>query len=600
MLPRFFQRRSARDPGSAPHQIAEANAVESPGPEWFLVQTGSELLRGAGQVGELETLAGVTEVVFREYYLATLLRVAEFAQELPASEAHHHAGRRGLLTHLLEVATGALRRRRAHFLPPGASPEEMGRESDAWTFAVFAAALLHDIGKPVVDQRIEIYLPSGDRVAWNPWAGSMIDQGGAWYRMEFARGGGYQLHERIVPLLAPRMLPVPAYEWIVAEPQRLSAWLGSLNADAANGGEIYQITSEADHDSTAASLTGRQVQVPGAKVVPLFERLISALRRSIDDGSFPMNRNGAGGWLIGDDLWLVSKRVADDLRKTMISEGQSGVPSKNLRIFDELLDRGVLLPSADGRAVWSASVQGDGWSHELTLVRAQASRIWTNGQDGPAQFQGLVQVAEAATAALAANTPAPTPAPGNPVTSAAVSGSAALGPSEATPSPGSNEAALALLDGLMPSTQGDPATERPPSPAPAAVEEPSPPSMAGDSPAPPANLGRQFLAWLQDGVSTGKITVNSTGARVHVVAEGVLLVSPVIFRMAGSDLSADWKKMQGKFLKLKLHRQPTAGMNIVKYRVDGGNNIQGLLIGDPGIVFPGDCPPVNDMLQSVT
>ena len=613
-----------REPEPASLRLVESDRPAQPGPEWFPVQSGEELLLGAGQVAELETLAGVTAVVFREYYLQTLIRIAEFAQELPASEAHHHAGRRGLLTHLLEVAVGALRRRRAHFLPPGATPEEMGRESDAWTFAVFTAALLHDIGKPVVDQRIELYLDSGDRAPWNPWAGSMVAQGAAWYRMEFARGGGYPLHERIVPLLAPQVLPPLAYQWIVAEPQRLSAWLGALNSDSATGGELYEITGQADQESTTASLTGTQARVPGAHVVPLFERLVSALRRRIDKDHFPMNRNGAGGWLIGNDLWLVSKRVADELREAMISEGQSGVPTKNHRIFDELLARGVLLPTPDERAVWSATVQGDGWSHELTLIRARADRIWSDEQQRPAQFQGTVNVlAGAAAPAETHSPPAANAIPSHPPQAATsapnVAGSE---PPGGEPAPGSNEAALALFDSLPPdapppSTQAiesaaptesrEPIGSVQPTPVqPLANSSPPPSPPAASPPAPissatagqPESLGRQFLAWLQDGVNTGQIAVNGTGARVHVVHEGVLLISPVIFRMGGSALNADWKKVQAKFLKLKLHQQH-GRINIVTYRIDGGTDIKGLLIGDPRVLFPDERPPVNGVLQAV-
>lgn len=68
-----------------------------------------------------------------------------YVQQLPASEAHHHCDRGGLLAHGLEVALHALKLRRGHLLPQRADTEEIVAKRDIWTFAIFSAALLHDI-----------------------------------------------------------------------------------------------------------------------------------------------------------------------------------------------------------------------------------------------------------------------------------------------------------------------------------------------------------------------------------------------------------------------------------------------------------------------
>lgn len=81
---------------------------------------------------------------------------AEFVQLLPASESHHHAEPGGLFTHTMEVANFALDYRRGQILPKGAPPEAIGEQAHRWTYAVFIAALLHDVGKPIADVRVQL------------------------------------------------------------------------------------------------------------------------------------------------------------------------------------------------------------------------------------------------------------------------------------------------------------------------------------------------------------------------------------------------------------------------------------------------------------
>jgi hypothetical protein len=49
-------------------------------------------------------------------------------------------------------APSAGNRRRTYLLPPGAPTEVIDAQADLWSYACFTAVLLHDIGKPAVDQ----------------------------------------------------------------------------------------------------------------------------------------------------------------------------------------------------------------------------------------------------------------------------------------------------------------------------------------------------------------------------------------------------------------------------------------------------------------
>jgi len=123
-------------------------------------------------VAEIQELCGFPKEHFSALVMPLLRSVAEWCQAFPASEAHHHARPFGLLDHTLEVAILALRLRRGILLPEGATAETLAEYQDRWTYGVLAAALIHDLGKPAIDQTVTLYArgrPTGE--TWNPWAG---------------------------------------------------------------------------------------------------------------------------------------------------------------------------------------------------------------------------------------------------------------------------------------------------------------------------------------------------------------------------------------------------------------------------------------------
>ncbi|HHI94879.1 MAG TPA: hypothetical protein ENK04_15470 [Gammaproteobacteria bacterium] len=152
-------------------------------------------------IREIQQLAGIPQPHWRTFYLDALLSYANYVQLLPASEAHHHAGRGGLLVHGLEVALHALRLRRAHLLPQGADTEEIVAKREVWTYAVFSAALLHDIGKPLMDQDITRYDHRGEDLGpWDALTSPLSPN--TWYHIRFRRDREHRLHERVAPLLS--------------------------------------------------------------------------------------------------------------------------------------------------------------------------------------------------------------------------------------------------------------------------------------------------------------------------------------------------------------------------------------------------------------
>ncbi|MBK1734870.1 hypothetical protein CKO15_06110 [Halorhodospira abdelmalekii] len=477
---------------------------------------------------------------------------AALVQGLPASEAHHHAGLGGLLDHGLETALYSLQRRQGHILPPHAEPEQIVHEADVWSYAVLVLALTHDLGKIVVDQHITLYDANGQRLGhWDPWQGSMLERGATWYAVRYIPERAHRLHEPVSALLAHRVIPPAGLSWIARHRELLTLWSAALHGRLEDAGIIGQLLHQADRESVAQNLGGDRPAPVGAVKQPLGERLLTTLRYLVREGSLPLNRNGAAGWLQGEDLWLVSKRISDALREQLHEEGFHSIPSRNERLFDVFQEYGLIVPNGD-RAIWRAHVTGDGWQHELTLLRMQASRIWPDAEQRPADFDGQIEpLTSEATATVEADPPPETRSDADPVEEAAP---------ESAPKQAEEEQADAK-----------PHAEHPV----AAM-----PPLSGDA-------GEAFWAWLTTSIEQDQISMNTTDARVHIIEteEGelaVLLVSPGIFQDFGREHSIEWQHVQKRFLKKRLHVKTARGTNIHRYIAQGERRQSEL----KGVVIP--------------
>jgi len=112
--------------------------------------------------------------------------------------------------------------------------------------------------------------------------------------------------------------------------------------------------------------------------------------------------------------------------------------------------------------------------------------------------------------------------------------------------------------------------------------------------ADPSRPGKMFIEWLRVGVRSGATAVNAPGARVQVVEEGVLIVSPGVFK----DFDAShWQAVQNDLLDMSIHI-PHGGNHLRCWNVRGrdGAFVRGILLADASLLF--DSPPsVNPVLE---
>lgn len=523
------------------------------------IRTADVLLKPRGQaLAEIQELCGFPPEHFTALVLPLLRSVAEWCQAMPASEAHHHARPFGLLDHSLEVAILALRLRRGILLPEGASAEVLAEHQDRWTYAVLAAALIHDLGKPAIDQIVTLFMRGrSTRENWNPWAGPMTKISADSYQAVYRKDRRHRLHDRAKPMFVPWWVPPHSVQWMAADMNLLAEWIAVLHGESS--GPLVGIVNQADSASVARDLQG-SVSVPlleqpsptppqtsllrrDAGPRPLHERLLIALRHLIQEGELPLNRNGAAGWSTPDGLWMVSKRTADALRQHLIGIGVGGIPNSNERIFDVLQEHGVLIPNGD-RAIWKASVTNGEWRHTLTLLRFSLPAVWPKSEDWPEEFAGLVTWDEADYTSQDAGKPRLIPIHDEPHN---------------------------MQEQSISYVQHD---------------------LAGNTPHAQQNSPEHlFLKWLREGVASRKLEINTKNARIHRIAEGLILVSPAIFQdfamQNGNEL--EWKHVQTRVRKLGMHRKTGTGENFHTFLAEGQRKsgmLKGMLFPDEYAVLP--------------
>ncbi len=189
-------------------------------------------------------------------------------------------------------------------------------------------------------------------------------------------------------------------------------------------------------------------------------------------------------------------------------------------------------------------------------------------------------------------------------------------------------AARTVHDAALPAPPGrliEPAAPRAliPGPSAAAGSTPDPvvlmprlpelPQQAASRQAEPSATALAFIQWLQQGLASRELKYNESGAPVHFTAEGMALVSPLIFkqyaRETGPEAQADIMglQVQREVLKAGWHLMVAAKgagkVNIVRYEVLGRGGVPVsklsavVLTAPDRFVLP--VPPVNPVLKLV-
>lgn len=580
-----------------PNVLSAARTAEAASGDGVAVEPSAQLLAPFQALTDaIRVSVGVPDSHWQKLYLPVLHNYAAVCQRLPASEAHHHAEPGGLLRHGLETLFEAILARRKHLLPPGAPAEEIAAQEDLWTYAAATSALLHDVGKPIADLLVTYVTPADTKPqTWQPLT-ALLPQG-TYYRYRFRSGREYQRHELLPPLLAHRILPAEGIDWLASQPAVFDAWLATISS-AESAGPLSIIAHEADGASVARDLSGGiRTRSPAARARPVAERLLTGLRHLVKESVITLNRPGASGFVADGSLWLVSKRVLDDLRDHLAREGQTGIPARNDRLMDELQQWHVIEPNGE-QAVWYCDIRVGDWYQTLSCLRVRLDRFWADPAEAPAVDGVSV-------------TPAPrTASRGVDACHEQAASQSLVGAAEARPATSSSESSLPTVPSCTLELKGAtaPVKTAPPSPVNlseeqrslhrhAALQAASPDSAAEDVDG--VDVGMRFVQWLKDNLRDGRLEVNTPRARVHVIPEGLALITPGIFR----DFSPEhWDRAQKRFQKLKVHKKTDKDTNIWTCQVmkdRKSSTVKVMLIPDAADLLGIEIPEPNPVMTLV-
>ena len=348
---------------------------------------------------------------FEAMYGKPIARYCEVVQLLPASQAHHHAYPGGLIVHTLSVIEYAINERQKYTLPLASEPEVIEAQKNLWTYAVFVAALLHDIGKAVT---MAWYIDAAQDKIRNPAAGTLLQQGCKHYTLKFRPTQYYKLHERLGLLYLSQLLDSTSLDYLTRDLDIFGEVLGYVSADKASWGSIGAIVSTADQMSVAddlriASQTGRPRQFAGAELENFGERLLKAFRLLIEERKLAANRPGAILYLSDDQryVYAVAKTIAEKLREKMQLLGATDVPADNTRIFDELQQHGLIEATATGHAIFNihVSIPHANFEQDFTTLKIDSRKLFSVASM-PAKMAGSVREGDKA-ATDSAVTPPP-------------------------------------------------------------------------------------------------------------------------------------------------------------------------------------------------
>jgi len=414
---------SLNDPVPLPGDIpSPAPVVRGSSEGWLRILRAEELFTLVQSEKAMEAMwrqSRLSAQVWQRDLRPALRRYAEYVQLMPASESHHHAHVGGLLAHTLEMTLAAMTWRNGHFFPEGAAVEEMDAQRDEWTYVVFFAALLHDIGKIMSDLRVSwACLDMSAPLRWVPLSGPLTEmaqlRAGGEYLVEFTPKSArdYQAHSKLPMMLLQQIAPPSALSFLARRPQAFEA-LSQYLSGTDKTSLLATIVRKADQTSTQQALAGgNRARFATSTSVPLIDLLMQSVKDMLRSGTaLPLNRSGAAGWVYDGAIWLVAKRLADGVRQHIKKQHpEESVPgeNKNDRLFDTWQEYGCIqLNPQTGQAVWYVQVHGGAgspdddaqaeeggasYTHTLTVLRFPLDKLFADPAQYPAPMAGRIEV----------------------------------------------------------------------------------------------------------------------------------------------------------------------------------------------------------------
>ena len=602
-----------------------------------------ELLGLGNKIKSIERITSVGTEYFNELYRPAIELFIESVQLAPASTAHHHSGPGGLATHTIDVIERALRQRKSFELPLNADSEIIFQQEHFWTYSIFIGALLHDIGKMITSTLI--VLDNGK--IWNPHQSSLLNSGANSYQIRFDYNP-YKYHTQLANSFF-HIIPEKGRGWLAQYPDIFSELCAWLYGDYYEFGMIGKIIRFADGQSVAANLKigGEQTRFINAPEIPLIEKMMTALRELLQTGALKINGvEGSSGWCMGSFTYLVCGTVADKVRSYLLKLGSTDIPGDNTRLFDIWQEHGYAISNQSDAAIWLIKIND---RFKLTVLKFETNRLFHPSKQ-PGEFLGQISVIENNQVIDQNDDQVKKPVAETNIqhqatesiiqtdltqgTETHVQGDYKTGSdheqntvsTQSEPeSPGSaadlttnNRKNTPVKDFYMDEIQVTGELKQ-------SIEgnkQGSTPDYQKISKLPDdlkledPDIAKHFITWIKEGLQERKIQVNNSKALVHVVKEGVLIVTPIAFKKfiwdnklntSGGNINKQMTRIQDRLKttmeKKKLHRRTKSGLNIHTYHINGDSKsakIKCWLLPVKTIFENSKPPSINPVLENAS
>ncbi len=374
----LFSRRKAR-----PSDSQELDYNQLP------VMSAEELIVFTGQQNRIRSIKRIVQVDDRHWqvmYLDVIYNFAEIVQLMPASQAHHHAVPGGLFIHTLEVIEQAMNLRKKYALPAFADIEVQNRERHAWSYAVFVAAILHDIGKRIT----MCAFITDDKKVHGPFDGPLSATNKKSYKLVFLDSKYHVMHEQ-VGLALIDIVPPLGKSFLFSHLNIVRDMMAYIHGEQRKDNILAEIISLADQRSTGASLMHTPThKFKGASMENMGQRIMTQLRQMIASNDFAINSNNANIYTTKDGFtYGVSKVIVDGIRKEMAKNSQTDIPADNNRIFDIFQEYGLAeINPRTNKLIHNICIYHNGTTRVFTVLKFRTEKLFMTT---PSHFEGVIE-----------------------------------------------------------------------------------------------------------------------------------------------------------------------------------------------------------------